>query len=253
MTIRDSISAIDVLTNAGIDCLLLKGAAYYAEGLAPARRRIMADIDLLVPPAALTMASNRLREAGWSGEWVEGFAVDEVQISVNCLKGEFGDIDLHRYAFHFSRRDCELDVALWENARPMRLAGRRVLIPDLADSIVISVAHGVVNGDGDWAIDVDYCVRKRQVEWDRVAHIADRRGLVPTVLAGLTYLRTLGSDIPQSVLDLLRNARPTVGEYLKYFDLTLKREARDTPSRLVGTVRRIANPLLPRDRYQYEW
>ena len=34
LTIRDSASAIDILTSAGIDCLLLKGAAYYAEGLA---------------------------------------------------------------------------------------------------------------------------------------------------------------------------------------------------------------------------
>ena len=51
-----------------------------------------------------------------------------------------------------------------------------------------------------------------------------------------------------------RNARPTAGEYLKYFDETLMRETRDTvPSRLVNVAHRIANPLLPRDRYEYIW
>ena len=254
LAIRDSASAIDVLSSAGIDCLLLKGAAYYAEGLAPARRRIMGDIDILVPHDAVAIASDRLCEAGWSAELVELFARDEAAISQNYRKGEFGDIDLHRHVFHFSRRDRELDVALWENARSGRLAGRHVLMPSVADSIVISVAHGTGNGDGDWAIDVDHCIRKHHVEWDRVAYIADHRGLVPAVLAGLTYLKTLGSVIPQSALDTLRNARPTVGEYLKYFDLTLLRERRHSiPSRVVNAAHRIANPLLPRDRYQYRW
>jgi Uncharacterised nucleotidyltransferase len=252
VVIRNSISALDVLT--GIDCLLLKGAAYYAEGLAPARRRIMGDIDILVPPDAVIMASNRLREAGWSGERAESFVRDEAQISANYLKREFGDIDLHRHLYHFCRRDSDLDLALWKNARPASLGGRRALIPSVADNIVISVAHGIGNGDGDWAIDVDHCVRKHHVDWNRVAYIADHRGLIPAVLAGLTYLKSLGSDIPQSALDTLRNARPTLGEYLKYFDLTLLRETRDTvPSKLVNGAHRIANPLLPRDQYQYQW
>jgi hypothetical protein len=216
----------------------------------------MADIDILVPPEAVEIASDRLCEAGWSPKHGElpDLVRDDAPISTNYQKGEFGRIDLHRQIFHFSRRDHELDACLWQNARPARLAGRSVLIPSVADGIVVSIAHGVGNGDGDWAIDVGYRARKCQIEWDTVAHIAERRGLVPAVLAGLTYLKTLGSDIPQSVLDRLRNARPTVGEYLKYFDETLMRETRDTvPSRLVNGAHRVANALLPRDRYQYRW
>jgi Uncharacterised nucleotidyltransferase len=254
LMMRDSVSALDVLTNAGIDCLLLKGAAYYAQGLAPARRRIMGDIDVLVPSHAITLASDRLCEAGWSPQHARILVSDETTMSVNYWKGEYGDIDLHRYVFPFCRRDHDLDAKLWENARSARLLGRSVQIPSVADSIIISIAHGIGNGDGDWAIDVDSCIRSSLVEWDRVAQIADRRGLVPAALAGLTYLKRLGSDIPQSVLDDLGNARSTVGEYLKYFDLTLMRETRHTvPSRLVNAAHRIANPLLPRDRYQYRW
>jgi hypothetical protein len=254
LIIRDAVSALDILTNAGIDCLLLKGAAYYAQGLASANRRIMGDMDVLVPPHAFSLASDLLCKAGWSPQHARIPVRDEITISENYRHGEYGDIDLHRCVFHFCRRDPGLDANLWENARSTQLLGRSILIPSVADIIVISIAHGVGNGDGDWAIDVDSCIRNFQVEWDRVAHIAERRGLIPAVLAGLTYLKTLGSAVPQSVLDCLRNARPTVGEYLKYFDLTLLRETRNTvPSRLVNAAHRIANPLLPRDRYQYRW
>ena len=102
-------------------------------------------------------------------------------------------------------------------------------MPSPADSVVISIAHGVINGDGDWAMDVGYRVGTCQVDWDRVAHIADRRGLVPPVLSGLTYVKTLGVDIPRSILDHLHDARPTAGEYLKYLADTLGRKYWLTP------------------------
>src|SRR5262245_49750713 len=66
LIIRDCASALDALSSAGIHCLLFKGAANYAEGLGPATRRIMGDIDILVPLEAAVAASDRLYEAGWS-------------------------------------------------------------------------------------------------------------------------------------------------------------------------------------------
>ena len=227
LILRDCASALDALRSAGIDCLLFKGAANYAEGLALATRRIMCDVDILVPPEAVVAASDRLCEAGWSADGQPPEIVrHEVQrrISTNFRKGEFGAIDLHRSVFHFSRRVRELDASLWEKARPARLAGRPVLVPSPADSVVISIAHGVINGDGDWAMDVAYRVSACQVDWDRVVDIADRRGLVPPVLSGLTYVKTLGVDIPQSILDRLHETRPTPGEYLKYLADTLGRK-----------------------------
>ena len=256
LIIRNSASALDALSDAGIDYLLLKGAAHYAEGVAPATRRIMGDVDILVSPEAIAMANDRLRESGWSPKLGESSEVvhDERIPSSNYQKGEFGSVDLHRRAFHFSRRDLERDAELWKNARMAKLMGRSVLVPSVADSIVISIAHGVRGGEGDWAIDVDYRIRADNIDWDRVACIADQRGLVPTILSGLVYLKTLGTPVPSSLLTSLRRARPTLGEYLKYFDETLMRETRDiVPSRLANGAHRVANALLPRDRYQYRW
>ena len=151
-------------------------------------------------------ASDRLCKAGWAGKHGESSDIWSMKRSAPqhqiIGEGEFGEIDLHRQVFHFSRRDHALDVDLWKNSRAAHLFGRPVLIPSVADSIVISIAHGVRSGDGDWAIDVDYRIRTSQIEWDTVAYIADQRGLVPFILAGLAYLKILGSNIPPSVLDV---------------------------------------------------
>jgi hypothetical protein len=267
LTLRDSASALDALRSAGIDCLLFKGAAYYAEGIAPATRRVLGDVDILVPPEARATAIDCLFEAGWS---VGGQSSTE-NFSCNFRKGEFGDIDLHRDAFHFSRRNQKLDAQLWENARPARLAGRSVLVTSPADSVVIGIAHGISSGDCDWAIDIAYRVSTSKIKWDRVAYIADGRGLVPYVLSGLNYLGALGVDIPASILDRLHDAHPMAGEYINYWADTLalkywidtfgkesvshrlrKRVYNALLFRLRKRVDRVAKALLPRDRYQIE-
>jgi hypothetical protein len=66
----------------------------------------MGDVDILVPPEAVVAASDRLCEAGWSadGQPPEIVRYDvQRRISKNFRKGEFGEIDLHRSVFHFSR------------------------------------------------------------------------------------------------------------------------------------------------------
>ena len=254
LIIRDCAPAIDALKGAGIEFLLFKGAAYYAEGLAPATRRIMADVDILVRPEAAAAASDRLCDSGWSSK--KGYSPERLRSKVlasisgaSYRKGEYGEIDLHCHVFYFTRRNPQLNASLWENARPARFAGRAVLVPSPEDSIVIGIADGVRSGEGDWIMDVGYRIRNSQIEWDRVASIAEQRGLVPLIHSGLTYLRGFGYEIPRSTFDWLQAARPSAGEYLKYWDFRLR--GLDVPHRLRRTVHSLANALLPRDRYQY--
>lgn len=255
LIIRDCISALDALESAGIKFLLFKGAAYYAEGLASATRRIMADVDILVLPEAVVAASDRLCETGWSSK--AGYSPEilrrRVQIKLrgeDYRKGEFGEVDLHYQTYYFTRRSPELDSNLWKDARLARFAGRPVLVPSQAESIVISIADGIRSGEGDWAIDLGYRISAGQIEWDAVVCITVQRGLVPFVLSGLTYIRSLGCEIPQSALDCLEEARPTAGEYLKYWDYRLRRK--NVPHRLRIGVQHLANKLLPSEQYEYE-
>ena len=46
-------------------CVLLKGAAYMAQGLPIAAGRLPSDLDILVPKAALPIAQESLAAAGW--------------------------------------------------------------------------------------------------------------------------------------------------------------------------------------------
>jgi hypothetical protein len=122
-------------------------------------------------------------------------------------------------------------------------------VPSPADSIVISISHGMRSGDGDWAMDVGYRSHTSRVDWDKVAFIAERRGLVLQVASGLAYLRTLGADIPEAVLTRLGKARSPLGERLKYYSDTLMRKK--GPKNLRILVDRAAHRILPRDEYQY--
>jgi hypothetical protein len=221
LTLAEIVPALDALNGADIPCLLFKGGADYAEGLAPATRRIMGDVDVLVHPGDVVRATDALCECGWessSGESRQYLRLlAPVRASTNFRRGRFGDIDLHRVAFHFSKRDAELDAALWSRARPLLFGGKKVLVPSGEDSIVISLASGVGGNSGDWAIDVGHRISASSLDWDRIVETAARRGLVPTALSGLIYVRSLGVAIPEQAIARLHALAVPVTEWLKYW------------------------------------
>jgi hypothetical protein len=221
LTLTEIVPALDAFNGAGIPCLLFKGGANYAEGLALATRRIMGDVDVLVHPDDVVRATDVLGEAGWessSGESLQYLRLlATVRASTNFRRGQFGDIDLHRVAFHFSKRDAELDAALWGRARTVVFAGKRVLVPSGEDSVLISLASGVGGDSGDWAIDVGHRISVSSLDWDRLVETAARRGLVPTALSGLTYLRSLGLPVPEQAIARLDALPVPATEWLKYW------------------------------------
>jgi hypothetical protein len=77
----------------------------------------MGDVDILVPREARPAAIRSLVEAGWS----VGGQSSIQNFSVNFRKGEFGEADLHRDVFHFSRRN---------QMRYGRRLSRRTLLAD---------------------------------------------------------------------------------------------------------------------------
>jgi hypothetical protein len=250
LIIRDSASALKTLTDVGIEFLLLKGAANYAEGMAPATRRIMGDVDVLLPPGTMRLATDSLRKIGWSArpKSIEHFNRG-LRPSLNFRRAEYGDVDMHQQVFHFSRRNSDLDGDLWNNARLAQLMGIPVRVPSVADSVVISVAHGMRTGDGDWAMDVGWRARMGQIQWTDVAHIAEQRGLARHVWSGLCYLRTLNIEIPEPILKRLSKAHAPLGEHLKYYADTMRRK--QVPKKFRKVVDRAANRLLSREKYFY--
>jgi hypothetical protein len=253
LTLAEIVPALDALNTAGIPCLLFKGGADYAEGLAPATRRIMGDVDILVRPDDVVRATDVLCASGWessSGESPQYLRVlASVRASTNFRRGRFGDIDLHRVAFHFSKRDAELDAALWSRAREVLFAGKKVLVPSGEDSILVSLASGVGGNSGDWAIDVGHRISVSSLDWDRIVEMAARRGLVPTALSGLTYLRSLGMAVPERAIARLSAFDVPMPEWLKYWSNVRGHGRRRGLAKKV--VNGIADLGLPRRSYDY--
>ena len=253
LTLAEIVPALDALNGAGIACLLFKGGADYAEGLAPATRRIMGDVDVLVHHDDVVRATDVLCQSGWessSGESLQYLRqLAPVRASTNFRRGRFGDIDLHRVAFHFSKRDAELDASLWGRARPVLFAGKKVLVPSGEDSILISLASGVGGNSGDWAIDVGHRISVSSLDWDRIVETTARRGLVPTALSGLTYLRSLGMAVPEQAITRLSALHIPTAEWLKYWSNIRGHGRRRGLTKKV--INSIADLGLPRRSYDY--
>ena len=252
-TLTEIVPALDALNGAGIPCLLFKGGADYAEGLAPATRRIMGDVDVLVHPDDVVRATEVLCESGWQSSSGESLPylrlLAPVRASTNFRRGRFGDIDLHRVVFHFSKQDAELDAALWRRARILMFKGKKVLVPSGEDSIVISLASGVGGNSGDWAIDVSHRISVSSLDWDRIIETVARRGLVPAALSGLTYLRALGVAVPEQAIARLHAIHVPTAEWLKYWSNVRGHGRRRGLAKKV--INSIADLGLPRQRYEY--
>lgn len=247
----ETLPAIKALRAAGIECMLIKGAAGYAEGFGPTVRRLMGDVDMLVRQEDGPRAVDALTAAGWEATNGDSALLlrqlAPVRASSNYRRGVYGEVDLHTYAFHFCRRDEDLESALWRDSRLISFGGTDVRVPSSADSIAISLAHGVSGRDGDWAIDIGQRINAGDVDWDRTIERLERRALVPLALAGLDYLRGLGIGVPQDVMRRLAETPVAPGVWLKHY------ASIRTNTRSRGILQRVADllssPLLPRSLY----
>ena len=253
LTLVQTAEAFDQLARVPIPFLVFKGGALLAEGFVTSRRRVIGDIDLLVRRESAVAAVDALTCDGWSS--VNGESppylrrLANTRISGNYRKGQYGELDLHISPFHFARLDESLDQALWRDARIASLAGHDVLIPDAADAIVISLAHAPMGGSAEWALDVVTRIANQPIDWDKVSHVARERGLVPSCLAGLQYLRdALCAPVPESVLTRLQAAPVTFGSWLKYWSNVSDRKDRNL---LEKATNRFADRLLRRQGYAH--
>ena len=253
LALRQAADAFDQLARAGIPFIVFKGGALHAEGFGPSCRRIMGDVDLLVHNESARTAVDALTSGGWSSvtgespEYLRRLA--QFRISGNYRKGRHGEIDLHINPFHFSRFDRKLDDSLWRDARQAELALRSVLIPDPTDAIVIGLAHAPLSNSGDWAVDIVTRITHQPIDWERLSDAAIRRGLVPSCLSGLRYLReVLQVPIPDATLSALTKAPVAVGAWLKYWSNVRDRKDRNL---IEKAANRGADRLLRRQGYSY--
>ncbi len=204
------------LQEAGISTMLLKGAAFIAQGRFDAGERAIADIDVLVPTERLADAVAVLQDSGFrpmdgrAGWYVTQYA-PRYSPSYGFADPEQRQVDLHWHVLHGSRQP-DADDDFWDAALPAELLGVPVRVLSATDELLHVIAHGLrwnAVPTYRWVLDAAILTSRGldPIDYQRLADQAVKRRLSLQLLAGLSYLQDkLQVPIPAEVLGQLRAA-----------------------------------------------
>jgi len=201
---------------AGIETMILKGAAlipnYYGDcGLRP-----MGDCDVLVPAAQRNAAIGVLVRGGWKPLRREPAALTDRVLDTRHSWG-FADargleLDLHWHAL-WPARGPHADDDFWARAESLELDGAATRIPDPTSLLLSVCVHGAEWEEAAplrWIADATIILRRRgaEVEWDRLAAQAAKYHASLLLHDALAYLKaSLGAAVPEDALEQLNRAR----------------------------------------------
>lgn len=141
--------ALAALAPLGVPVVLLKGTAYVAAGLGPARGRFIGDLDILVPRAALGDVEAALLAAGW--EWVKPDPYDDHyyrrwmhELPPMIHRERDRMIDVHHTILPLTARQRPDAEAMIADSVEIG-GGLRILSPE--DRICHAAAHMLADGD----------------------------------------------------------------------------------------------------------
>jgi Uncharacterised nucleotidyltransferase len=198
--------AVEVLEAAGIETLLLKGAALALRHYPEPATRPMSDLDVLVPASRVQEAAALLASAGFAPHaGIPGRARLVTSHAMPFARGPGLVLDLHWHVFYECRWP-DADDDLWRAAEDVELLGTRSRALGAADQLMHVISHGLrwsVVPSIRWVPDAVMVVRHSPgLDWDRLLDQAQRRRLVPPLGAGLEYLAArMELPLPSGVLE----------------------------------------------------
>ncbi len=183
------------LDQAGIPSMVLKGCAislgYYGDvGLRP-----MGDIDVLVSPAHIGAAVDRLMARGWSDvteNRPDGRIFRNAHAYYLTAGPEIG-CDLHwTIGEHMLLGPGEDPTSLfWPLARPLEVSGVSTLALCPTDQLLHVILHGGQPGSPSrlqWIADAVMVLRVAEIDWDRLERLAIGMGDTIRISDALAYL-----------------------------------------------------------------
>lgn len=248
LALHEAREALAALVDAGIGCMLIKGASRIALAPEAQRGRVSHDIDLLVRPRHMRAAFAALLDMGWQAasgaSAMRLVAHAETYRAMNFFRGRHGDLDVHQKAYHPVQASLRDDEDLWRRAVEATLDGVAVSVPSAGDRIAIAIAHGGLDAHAhsDWLVDIHRAVEDGGVDWAALeATLAVRRLLVPSA-AALTYLaQEIGTPVPAPVLAGLVERADAEGMLRRL--AILESKPRTDFGRLSGAARGIAKQM----------
>jgi hypothetical protein len=225
-----------VIASTGAPCILLKGAAYVAQGLAMAEGRLPADVDLMVPRSMLDAVERALLGAGWQYEALTAY--DEQyyrawshELPPLLCAGQSLELDVHHTILPPLGRLRPDTEALFRSAVPVAGTRFKVLAP--ADQALLAAAH--LFHDSDCTnrlrdlVDIDGLLREFSSTdpgfWRTLDARARRHQLGRPLWYALTYAREwLDTPVPAdavAAIDAYRPSRATQSVVRALVDRTL--------------------------------
>lgn len=209
--LREVALVAQALAGLGAPVLLLKGAAYVAAGLPAAQGRLLSDVDILVPRAALAQAESLLMLAGWMGQAVDAYDaryyrewMHEIPPMLHARRAT--TLDVHHNILPLTLRRPPDAALLLADAVPVPgHAGLQMLAPP--DMVLHSMAHLFHNDDLSHALrdlsDLDLLLRHFSAMpgfWPRLAERAAALHLQQVLAYGLwATAALLATPVPAAV------------------------------------------------------
>jgi len=201
--------ALEILHEAEIATIVLKGAALSSVQYQDLGVRPMADFDVLVPRACACAAIEALTRALQPHE---AFPHPERRLPVHhstaLVDSDDNELDLHWYSLFASAPDHEL----WSAAVPAQVGGTetRVLCPP--DQLLQVCGHGAwwtPARSARWVADAVVTIRSAagRFDWERLVSQSRERRLSAAMVDPLEYLRAVfGVAVPDLAIEQLRSA-----------------------------------------------
>jgi len=210
------------LARAGVQPLLLKGAAYLIQDLPASRGRLFADIDLLVPRAKLAITEDSLRFAGYVSSQLDAYDQRYYRQWTHELPPlqhlqRLITLDVHHNILPLTARAKPNAALLLAQAQPASDARFKVLQP--SDQVLHSMCHLFYDGEWDHALldlwDMHQLLAHYGAQpgfWQDLPTRADALDLGRPFAYAITVLQAVfGSAIPDDVLAAAQARLPRFG------------------------------------------
>ena len=200
-----------LLHDAGIDTILLKGAALVLLHYKNYGARPMGDVDILVRPQQAQIAFDVLQAAGWASResQKQSYLTKAYRVNLHALNLENtddDDFDLHWRVFRQSTN--EFDEAFWNDAVATKLQKVPTLALNPTDQLLHICVHGArwnYTPPIRWIADAITIFNTSEIDWDRfLLQVRNHRVSYP-VFDTLQYLKaTFDIPLAKDVLDQIQ-------------------------------------------------
>ena len=208
---RRGAAVLNALAAAGIETLLLKGAALVTEYYGDPGLRPMEDFDVAVPAAAAAQAVDVLERNGWVTPYPITTSFRRIKHAAPFTDANGVSCDLH---WNVLEECAEASADLWRAAREIEFQGQRTRALSPADQLLHVSIHGgrwAPESNIRWVADSMVILRAGGVDWRRLADQAARHAFVLRMRDALGFLWTsMDGPIPAAVTRGLAE-RPVAG------------------------------------------